>query len=115
MRGRKLSPRSGTMPSIATIHPAPLVYKEDWEIDSRLVPFDVTRPELVEIARAVVGARADAVDKRSALCGRTIRLYFWNPIDPCALAQKEVAAAPVREHRVGPTSKTRLAGHLSKR
>ena len=40
----------------------PLIYKEDWEIDSRLVPFDVTRPELVEVARVVAGARADAVD-----------------------------------------------------
>src|SRR3984893_7304790 len=50
------------MPSLPRIRPAPLIYKEDWEIDSRLVPFDVTRPELVEVARAVVGARADAVD-----------------------------------------------------
>lgn len=43
-------------------YPAPLIYTQDWEIDRRLVPFDVTRPELVEIARAVAGARADAVD-----------------------------------------------------
>lgn len=42
--------------------PSPLIYKEDWEIDPRLVPFDVTRAELVEVARAVVGARADTVD-----------------------------------------------------
>lgn len=44
------------------IPPAPLIYVEDWEIDNRLVPFAVTRPELVEVARAVAGARADAVD-----------------------------------------------------
>lgn len=44
------------------IHPAPLIYTEDSEIDKRLVPFEVTRPELVEVARAVAGARADAVD-----------------------------------------------------
>src|ERR1051325_12089785 len=42
--------------------PTPLIYKEDWEIHPRLVPFGVTRPELVEVARVVVGARADAVD-----------------------------------------------------
>ncbi|OJY38677.1 MAG: hypothetical protein BGP06_09420 [Rhizobiales bacterium 65-9] len=37
------------------------VYAEDWEIDSRLVPFGVTRAELLEITRAVVAARSDAV------------------------------------------------------
>jgi len=41
---------------------SPLIYTEDWEIDSRLVPFAVTRHELVEVARAVAGARADAVE-----------------------------------------------------
>src|ERR1700730_11841933 len=50
------------MPLHRRIHPAPLIYTEDWEIDKRLVPFEVTRPELVEVARAVAGARADAVD-----------------------------------------------------
>jgi hypothetical protein len=50
------------MPSLPRIHPAPLIYKEDWEIDSRLAPFDVIRPELIEVAKVVVGARADAVD-----------------------------------------------------
>jgi hypothetical protein len=47
---------------LARSYPAPLIFAEDWEIDSRLVPFGVTRPELVEVARAVAGARADAVD-----------------------------------------------------
>jgi hypothetical protein len=42
--------------------PAPLLYKEDWEIDARLLPFEVTRTELIEVARAVVAARADAVE-----------------------------------------------------
>jgi hypothetical protein len=50
------------MPLTRIIRPQTLIYKEDWEIDSRLVPFEATRPELVEIARAVVGARADAVE-----------------------------------------------------
>jgi hypothetical protein len=50
------------MSALPRIYPAPLIYKEDWEIDNRLVPFAVTRPELVEVARAVAGARADAVD-----------------------------------------------------
>jgi hypothetical protein len=44
------------------ILPAPLIYAKDWEIDKRLVPFAVTRPELVEVARAVAGARADSVE-----------------------------------------------------
>lgn len=44
------------------LYPAPLIYKEDWEIDARLPPFEVTRLELIEIARAVAGARADTVD-----------------------------------------------------
>jgi hypothetical protein len=48
--------------SVPRRRPTPLIYKEDWEIDARLVPFAVTRPELIEVARAVVGARADAVD-----------------------------------------------------
>jgi hypothetical protein len=50
------------MPPLPRSYPAPLIYKEDWEIDRRLVPFLVTRPELVEVARAVVAGRADAVD-----------------------------------------------------
>lgn len=48
--------------SIPRRRPTPLIYEEDWELDARLVPFQVTRPELIEVARAVVGARADAVD-----------------------------------------------------
>src|SRR3954470_14962288 len=48
--------------SIPRRRPTPLIYKEDWAIDARLVPFQATRPELVEVARAVVGARADSVD-----------------------------------------------------
>lgn len=54
------------MPVRRIIYPAPLIYKEDWEIDPRLVPFQVTRPELVEVARAVVAARADAVENDPA-------------------------------------------------
>jgi hypothetical protein len=50
------------MHALPRIYPAPLIYKEDWEIDARLVPFGVTRAELAEIARAVAGARADSVD-----------------------------------------------------
>jgi hypothetical protein len=50
------------MPSLPKIHPAPLIYKEDWEIEPRLLPFKATRAELVEVARAVAGARADIVD-----------------------------------------------------
>src|SRR5229473_2868268 len=38
------------------------IYAEEWEVDARLKPFGVTRRELVEVARGVVGARADAVE-----------------------------------------------------
>ena len=50
------------MPPLPRAYPAPLICKEDWEIDARLVPFDVTRRELIEIARIVAGARADTVE-----------------------------------------------------
>lgn len=50
------------MPPLPRAYPSPLIYREDWEIDARLVPFGVTRAELVEIARVVAGARADAVE-----------------------------------------------------
>jgi len=38
------------------------IYQQDEEIDARLVGFGVDRSELIQIARAVVAARADAVD-----------------------------------------------------
>ncbi len=38
------------------------VYLEDWDVDKRLQPFGVTRAELLYVVKAVVGARADAVD-----------------------------------------------------
>lgn len=50
------------MRSLPRTYPSPLIYKEDWEIDVRLVPFEVTRAELFEIVRVVAGARADAVE-----------------------------------------------------
>ena len=50
------------MPALPKIYPSPLIYKEDWEIDERLIPFGVTRAELAGVARAVAGARADAVE-----------------------------------------------------
>ncbi len=50
------------MPALPKSYPPSLIYKEDWEIDARLIPFDVTRSELIEIARAVAGARADTVE-----------------------------------------------------
>lgn len=50
------------MPALPRVYPSPLVYKEDWEIDPRLIPFGVTRLELVEVARVVAGARADTVE-----------------------------------------------------
>lgn len=37
------------------------IYAEDWDVDKRLVPFGVTRHELLRVVQAVVGARADAV------------------------------------------------------
>ncbi len=52
--------------TLPRLRPTPLIYKEDWEIDPRLVPFGATRPELVEVARAVVAARADAVENDPA-------------------------------------------------
>jgi hypothetical protein len=38
------------------------IYRENDEIDRRLVEFGVTREELIEVVRAVVAARADAID-----------------------------------------------------
>lgn len=37
------------------------IYSTDTDVDTRLVPFGVTRQSLVQIVRAVVAARADAV------------------------------------------------------
>lgn len=51
---------------LARRYPHCLVYKEDWEIDARLVPFDVTRPELIEIAKGVLGARSESVENDPA-------------------------------------------------
>lgn len=52
--------------SVARRYPTCLVYSEDWEIDARLVPFQVTRSELVEVARGVLGARSEAVENDPA-------------------------------------------------
>jgi hypothetical protein len=38
------------------------IYTEIHQVDARLIPFGVTRQELTEIVRGVVGARADAVE-----------------------------------------------------
>lgn len=38
------------------------IYTEDHEIDARLVSFNVTRQELIEVVRGVVAARADSVE-----------------------------------------------------
>ena len=38
------------------------IYHEVHEVDAPLVPFGVTRQELIEVVRGVVGARADAVE-----------------------------------------------------
>lgn len=38
------------------------VYAEEWEIDERLVPFGVTRTEILRIIPVIVAAKADAVD-----------------------------------------------------
>jgi hypothetical protein len=37
----------------------PRIYRHEWEVVARLVPFGVTRAELVEVVRGVVSARAD--------------------------------------------------------
>jgi hypothetical protein len=50
------------MATIALKRPAGRIYEEDWEVDQRLKAFGVTRAELVAVARAVVAARADAVE-----------------------------------------------------
>lgn len=42
--------------------PSTRLYIDDWDIDARLAGFDVTRAELHQVVREVVGARADAVD-----------------------------------------------------
>ena len=38
------------------------IYHETHDVDARLVPFGVTRQELIEVVKGVVGARADAVE-----------------------------------------------------
>jgi hypothetical protein len=39
------------------------IYKDEWEVDARLAEtFGVSRDELIQVVREVVGARADAVD-----------------------------------------------------
>jgi hypothetical protein len=38
------------------------IYAEDWEVDTRLASFGVTRDELIRVVKGVVAARADAVD-----------------------------------------------------
>ena len=42
--------------------PAGRLYIDDWDIDARLAEFGVTRSELYQVVREVVGARADAVE-----------------------------------------------------
>jgi hypothetical protein len=42
------------------------IYAQTWEVDARLVPFNITRAELIEVVRAVVAARADAVENDPA-------------------------------------------------
>jgi hypothetical protein len=42
------------------------LYREPREIDARLVPFGVTRPELLKIVAGVVAARADRVENDPA-------------------------------------------------
>jgi hypothetical protein len=37
------------------------IYREEWDVNARLVPFGVTRLELIEVVRGVVAARADSV------------------------------------------------------
>jgi hypothetical protein len=41
-------------------------YMEPWDVDARLVPFGVTRQELLVIVGGVVAARADSVDNDPA-------------------------------------------------
>jgi hypothetical protein len=60
--GVKIIVGAYSMPALPRIYPPPLIYRDDWEIDNRLVPFEVTRAELVEVARIVAAARADIVD-----------------------------------------------------
>lgn len=38
------------------------IFAVDWDVDQRLIPFGVMRSELLTIVRAVVAARADAVE-----------------------------------------------------
>ena len=45
------------------------VYTEPWEVDQRLSAFGVTRSELFEVVRQVVGARADVTDNDPVTAG----------------------------------------------
>src|SRR5437868_13637228 len=52
------------------------IYSEDWEIDSRLQAFGVTRAELIEVARGVVAGRADATENDPASAGGQFAYIF---------------------------------------
>jgi hypothetical protein len=60
--GKKIIVEADSMSALPKVYPPPLVYAEDSEIDARLLPFEATRAELVEVARIVAAARADTVD-----------------------------------------------------
>jgi len=38
------------------------IYSDTWEVDPRLAAFGASRPELIEVVKGVVGARADSVE-----------------------------------------------------
>src|ERR1700719_2579937 len=52
------------------------VYAESWEINNRLKPFGVTRDDLIEVVRGVVGARADAVENDPLAAGGLFAYIF---------------------------------------
>src|SRR6266700_550723 len=52
------------------------IHSKDWEVDARLQAFDVTRSELIAVARAVVGARADKTDNDPATAEGQLAYIF---------------------------------------
>jgi hypothetical protein len=64
------------------------VYTEIHEIDARLVPFGVTRDELIEVVRGVVAARADAVENDPATAEGLLAYIFGTRLIRSVLRSK---------------------------
>jgi len=89
------------------------IYAETHEIDARLVPFGVTRQELIGVVRGVVGARADAVENDPMTAEG--QLHLRHAVCPQPVSHEGMASAPRKQHRIGISSRPPTQGHLSER